>query len=73
MIFVTKKYINFVNIFFNTEKEMRFSVFQQNMKMIEILNKEEQGTAFYGLTKFADLTGLFLKNKIKRKSLIHRC
>jgi len=38
------------------EKAKRFQVFLNNLRHIEVLNRMEQGTAFYGVTKFADLT-----------------
>lgn len=39
------------------DKKMRFKVFQDNLRRIEILNRVDQGTAFYGLNKWADFTG----------------
>lgn len=40
----------------NEEHEMRFRIFKQNLFKIEQLNRNEEGTAKYGVTKFADLT-----------------
>lgn len=34
----------------------RFKIFQKNLEEIDRLNREEQGTAVYGITPFADLT-----------------
>lgn len=39
-----------------TEFKNRFGIFRQNMKTIKLLNENEQGTAKYGPTMFADLT-----------------
>lgn len=38
------------------EFKKRFKIFRKNMKKVEILNRNEQGTAKYGATWFADLT-----------------
>lgn len=38
------------------EFKQRFKVFKRNLKHIQFLNRNEQGTAKYGITKFADLT-----------------
>ncbi|XP_051166625.1 uncharacterized protein LOC127284941 [Leptopilina boulardi] len=40
----------------NEEKENRYEIFQKNLKTIEQLRKEEQGTGEYGVTMFADLS-----------------
>lgn len=45
-----KKYKN------KKEYNYRFKIFQQNVRYIDFLNENEQGTATYGITKFADLT-----------------
>ncbi|XP_050510586.1 uncharacterized protein LOC126887224 isoform X5 [Diabrotica virgifera virgifera] len=45
-----KKYRNVV------EHKYRFGVFKENLKLIHLLNKHEQGTAVYKITKFADMT-----------------
>ena len=39
-----------------TEEAHRYGVFKANLGMIDQLNSLEQGTATYGVTKFADLT-----------------
>lgn len=39
------------------EFKKRFRIFHQNMKKAHILQQNERGTAKYGPTKFADLTG----------------
>lgn len=39
------------------EFKKRFSIFRQNMKKVYILQHNEKGSAKYGPTKFADLTG----------------
>jgi len=39
-----------------TEKQMRFRIFKQNLKIIEDLNRYEMGSAKYGITEFADMT-----------------
>jgi hypothetical protein len=41
----------------DVEREKRFHIFQENMKKIAELQKHEQGTAKYGVTRFADLSG----------------
>lgn len=38
------------------ERKNRFKIFQQNMLMVQELQRNEQGTAIYGPTMFADLT-----------------
>ncbi|XP_044264054.1 uncharacterized protein LOC123010928 [Tribolium madens] len=38
------------------EYKYRFNVFVQNLMQIRVLNTFEQGTATYGITKFADMT-----------------
>ncbi|KAL9897273.1 cathepsin F isoform 2-T2 [Glossina fuscipes fuscipes] len=38
------------------EKQMRFRIFKQNLQLIEELNRNEQGSAKYGITEFADMT-----------------
>lgn len=38
------------------EKNMRYKVFKANMRKINELNRQEQGTAKYGVTEFSDLT-----------------
>ena len=45
-----RRYLN------DMEHDMRLRIFKQNLHKIEQLNKNEQGTAKYGLTPFADLT-----------------
>ena len=35
----------------------RLEIFTQNMKKVHMLQQNELGTATYGITKFADLTG----------------
>lgn len=42
-----------------TEKKARFQVFRDNLKKIKFLNDHEKGTARYGATQFADLTGKY--------------
>merc|ERR1712096_229161 len=37
-------------------KQKKFEVFQENMKLVQHLNRIERGTAHYGMTKFMDLT-----------------
>lgn len=39
------------------EFKRRFRIFHQNMKKAHILQQNERGTAKYGPTKFADLSG----------------
>ncbi|XP_075136638.1 cathepsin W-like [Leptodactylus fuscus] len=46
------------------EYEYRLSVFTSNMKEAERLQKEELGTAQYGMTKFSDLTAEEFRNNI---------
>ncbi|XP_056639425.1 uncharacterized protein LOC130446921 isoform X4 [Diorhabda sublineata] len=38
------------------EYKHRLSIFKNNLNMIDLLNKYEQGTAKYGINQFADLT-----------------
>lgn len=38
------------------EESMRYSIFHNNLYVIDQLNKFERGTAVYGVTEFADLT-----------------
>jgi len=38
------------------EKNKRFHIFAANMKRVKLLQDNEQGTAIYGATQFADLT-----------------
>lgn len=38
------------------EKNKRFRIFSANMKKVKLLQNNEQGTAIYGATQFADLT-----------------
>lgn len=38
------------------EKEERFAIFQQNLRLIDQMNAEELGTAEYGINQFADLS-----------------
>lgn len=47
------------------EKNKRFRIFAANMKKVMLLQNNEQGTAIYGATEFADLT----KNEFKKKYL----
>jgi hypothetical protein len=41
----------------NEEFRKRFHIFRANMRKIKVMQETEQGTATYGATKFADLTG----------------
>jgi cathepsin F len=45
-----RKYAN------DLEHKMRMRTFKKNLHKIEMLNKNEQGTAKYGITEFADMT-----------------
>ena len=47
----------------STEKEKRFKIFQKNLKKIDLMNRNERGTAEYGINKFADLTGLSTRHQ----------
>lgn len=38
------------------EKNRRFRIFAANMKKVKLLQNNEQGSAIYGATQFADLT-----------------
>lgn len=38
------------------EHETRFMIFEKNLGKIDLLNRLEQGTAKYGVTRYADLT-----------------
>ncbi len=44
----------------STEAEKRLRIFQENMKTAQTLQSLEQGSAEYGVTKFSDLTGMFM-------------
>lgn len=44
----------------STEAEKRLRIFQENMKTAQTLQSLEQGSAEYGVTKFSDLTGVFM-------------
>ncbi|KAJ8941919.1 hypothetical protein NQ318_013252 [Aromia moschata] len=55
-----------------TEYAYRLKVFKDNLNTINLLNKYEQGTARYGITQFADLTGTeFSKSHGLRTDLRH--
>lgn len=41
----------------NEEYRKRFHIFRANMRKVKVLQETEQGTAHYGATQFADLTG----------------
>jgi len=43
-----------------TEAEKRLRIFQENMKTAQTLQSLEQGSAEYGVTKFSDLTGMYV-------------
>lgn len=49
--------------FFNLAEEeaTRFKIFCENMKRIKSIQETEKGSAIYGVTKFADLSGEFIK------------
>ncbi|XP_050421120.1 cathepsin L isoform X2 [Adelges cooleyi] len=47
------------------EKDKRYRIFAANMKIVKLLQDNEQGTATYGATQFADLT----KNEFRKKYL----
>lgn len=62
----------------NEETAIRFKIFQNNMKRIDLLNQHEQATAKYGVTEHADLTPkefsrkfLGLKPSLAKKSYKH--
>jgi hypothetical protein len=40
-----------------TEEEKRYNIFCDNMKLVKKIQDTEKGSAVYGATKFADLTG----------------
>lgn len=51
------------------EEQMRFEVFKANMAKVKILQETEQGTAIYGATMFADLTGdIFIALQLRNNS-----
>ena len=43
--------------FFISEEDKRFSIFCDNMRKARKLQETEKGSAIYGATQFADLTG----------------
>ncbi|XP_013098573.1 putative cysteine proteinase CG12163 isoform X2 [Stomoxys calcitrans] len=47
----------------NMERQMRLRIFRQNLKIIQDLNENEQGSAKYGITEFADLTSTEYKQR----------
>jgi len=46
------------------EKNRRFRIFAANMKKVKLLQNNEQGSAIYGATQFADFTSN-LSNSLK--------
>lgn len=46
---------------FFTEEKQRYQVFVKNMHKADKLQRMELGTATYGATEFADMTGEFLQ------------
>lgn len=46
-----------LDFFIFSEETQKFQVFCENMEKIEAFQKMEQGTAQYGVTEFADLSG----------------
>ncbi|KRZ58756.1 Cathepsin L, partial [Trichinella nativa] len=53
-----KEFLKKFKKWYLSEKELlkRYDIFKVNMKTVEMLQKNEQGTAVYGVTFFADLT-----------------
>nr|XP_022901844.1 uncharacterized protein LOC111414678 [Onthophagus taurus] len=58
------------------ERSRRFKIFQTNLKVIELQNLSERGSAVYGITRFADLTpkefkrnylGLKINNRVENE------
>jgi len=45
-------------VMFPTEEQKRFQIFKNNMKMARQIELYDLGTAKYGASPFADLTGL---------------
>jgi C1A family cysteine protease len=45
------------------EYDEKFAIFRENMKKVQFLSDTERGTAFYGTTKFADLTAEEFKKR----------
>jgi len=45
---------------FCTEEQERYQIFKKNMKMARQIQQYDLGTATYGASPFADLTGLVL-------------
>ena len=57
-LFVAADFAIFANFsFLMSEETRRYEVFRQNMKKAEELNAKEQGSATYGASPLADLTG----------------
>jgi len=54
------------------EYRHRLTIFKDNMEKVRLLQKTEQGTAVYGTTLFADLTGRFrfLQKQVSNKFTI---
>jgi len=44
-------------LFLSEETAIRYEIFKANMARVKIYNEAEQGTAVYGATQFADMTG----------------
>uniref|UniRef100_A0AC34PXL4 Cathepsin propeptide inhibitor domain-containing protein n=1 Tax=Panagrolaimus sp. JU765 TaxID=591449 RepID=A0AC34PXL4_9BILA len=53
-----QNYLNEFNIKFETEEEhnLRFSIFQENLKEIELLNKKHAPHTTFGINQFTTLT-----------------
>uniref|UniRef100_A0A1B6CLQ5 Cathepsin propeptide inhibitor domain-containing protein n=1 Tax=Clastoptera arizonana TaxID=38151 RepID=A0A1B6CLQ5_9HEMI len=59
--YLKPQFLDFVQLHekvYSSDKEhnYRFNVFMNNLKKAELLQKESQGTAKYGVTQFSDLT-----------------
>ncbi len=53
------KFVEKYNRTYETQEEYqrRFGIFKDNMRKVKLLQENERGTAIYGATAFADLTG----------------
>lgn len=45
-----------------SEEKTRFKIFCENMRKAKKLQDVEKGTAVYGITKFADMSGKYILN-----------
>ena len=59
-----------MEVLYLTEEGHRYEVFVKNMAKVRTLQQQEQGTATYGATQFADMTGNVLADRYEFKALV---